>query len=68
MPRHALDVPELRHEGLGCCLSREEADILALPGAALNELNAGAYAIVRTTPPSTRKEVPVVPDACSEQT
>jgi hypothetical protein len=26
------------------------------------------YAIVRTTPPSTRKEVPVVADACSEQT
>lgn len=26
------------------------------------------YAMVRTTPPSTRKEVPVVPDACSEQT
>jgi hypothetical protein len=26
------------------------------------------HAIVRTTPPSTRKEVPVVADACSEQT
>src|SRR5471030_519444 len=26
------------------------------------------YAIVRTTPPSTRNEVPVVADACSEQT
>jgi hypothetical protein len=26
------------------------------------------YAMVRTTPPSTRKEAPVVPDACSEQT
>ena len=31
-------------------------------------LNAVPYAIVRTTPPSTRKDVPVVPDACSEQT
>jgi AcrR family transcriptional regulator len=31
-------------------------------------LEAAPYAIVRTTPPSTRKEAPVVADACSEQT
>ncbi|MDL2408629.1 LysR family transcriptional regulator [Rhizobium calliandrae] len=41
---------------------------LALLGAAWCARSGLPYAIVLTTPPSTRRDVPVVAEACSEQT
>ena len=54
---------------VSCCLPRDRTDLswpFTKPRHA--RLEAALYAIVRTTPPSTRNEAPVVADACSEQT
>ena len=67
----ALPIAVARSVGQGAANLRN--DVLTIQQA-LNGVGSGQggptvpYAIVRTTPPSTRRDVPVVADACSEQT
>jgi hypothetical protein len=63
---HAL-AAELERQGrraylVGCNMMHERVSSVDAWGKQLLQ------AIVRTTPPSTRSAVPVVPEACSEQT